>query len=67
MKVEFKPFPHTVKEASSIIEVWINGNFVATITPDTQLGAFRVLSRHVTMQKLYDPAFGVDIWQFTRK
>lgn len=44
--VEFRVRPHELRECD-VVEVWIDGEFKATITP-ADLPGVRIVSRHMT-------------------
>ena len=64
--VEFKLVDHSIRRNVQMVEVYVNGRFRATITPDHDKGSIRVVSTHLADKPTYltDLAGDPRMWEF---
>jgi hypothetical protein len=45
--ISFKLAPHTSRAGVEIIEIWMDGHFVGTLTPNDTQDGVKLISRHM--------------------
>lgn len=63
-ETEFRISDHKIVPGRKVVEVWVNGKFVATITATQEgSGGFRVFSNHLDLTEDYD-GDEIQVWTF---